>query len=167
MTTDKPAWLMTPAELAALPLPPEPPELTPEEGAALIRRLNETTLLSVTSEELDFLSKRPPVRYAADVARIRHLLDQKDDGSQFYRGVRAGLDYAAGRLVVGPLTGEPPRRCPPWCGDLDREVSLAADALEGDVDEPLPYSRDYIVGVEHVCMWLNCTTSDPPVGPSS
>lgn len=166
MTSPDRRWL-TPAELMQLPHPPAPPKLTPEQGQALIRRLNETAGDLESAEEWEFLADQPTIRYADDVDRIRHFLDQEDDGSQFYRGVRAALDYAAGRLAVGPLTGEPPEQIPPLHSDLGDEVSMAMDAFAGDLDEPLPHSRDYIVGVEHTCMWLRCSTNQPPVGPTT
>lgn len=154
---------LTPAELMQLPHPPTPPKLTSEQGQELIRRLNQTAGELESAEEWEFLADQPTIRYAADVVRIRQLLEQVDDGSQFHRGVRAALDYTAGRLPVGPLTGEPPEQIPPLHSDLGDEVSMAMDAFAGDLDEPLPHSRDYIVGVEHTCMWLRCSTNDAPV----
>lgn len=168
MSEHRPAWLMTPAELAQIPLPETPPEPTAEEARLLVARLNTTEGPSVimNAAEVDYIESGPPVRYAQEVERLRRALDVQDDGGSWVRGVRAALDYAAGALGQGPLTGRRPERTPPTQGDLGWEVSTALDALAGDLDTPLPHDRDYITAVEHTCMWLRGTTAEPPITPA-
>lgn len=164
----KPAWLMAPQELATLPHPALPPEPTDEEGRELVARLNapDGPEVELNAAQIDYLAVRAPVRYTADVAHLREKLDREDDGSPWCVGVRAALEYAEGNQALGPLTGEPSkRRTPPSQGDLGDELRVAIDALASDLDTPLPHPRDFIVAVEHTCMWLRCTTNAPPLEP--
>jgi hypothetical protein len=164
MNEQRPAWLIPLSELEEEDAEPLR-TLTEQEGVELIRRLNSTASRSVAPEEWEFLWGQPPIRYSADVARIRRLLDQEDNGSQYCAGVRAALAYAFGELPAGPVSGQKPRHHPPRCGDLDVEVEVVTDAIRGDLDNPPSLTRDYMVGVEHTVMWLTCSTDDPPVGP--
>lgn len=167
MTTDKPAWQMTLAELAAIPLPPEPPELTPEEGAALIRELN-VKCRPVTMEEYAFLAHQPAIRDMAAVERtLGHLREglRATPEDPFLKGVRDAFAWAYGHQPLGPVSGEPAEEKPPRWVDLREEAAVAADALAGALDDPPQLPKDYIVGVEHTTLWLHCGTDDPPAGP--
>ena len=167
MTTDKPAWLMTLDELAALPLPPEPPELTPEEGVALIRELNAKSR-SVTMEEYAFLAHQPPIRETAAVERaLGHLREElrATPEDPFLKGVYDAFAWAYGHQQLGPVSGQPTEKKPPRWSDLGEEATAAADALTGALDHPPQLPQSYIVGVEHTMLWLQCGTDDPPAGP--
>lgn len=168
MTTKRPGWLRTPAELAKVPLPSPLRQLTVQEGEDLVHRLNVKASRTVAAEEFAFLAEQPPIRYEAAVERVWGQLQrelQKQPHDQFLRGARDALLWAYGHSQAGPVSGEPAKHQPPRWSDLYREDGIASDALAGRLDHPPQLPRAYITGVEHALLWLQCATDDPPAGP--
>ncbi|WP_017559867.1 hypothetical protein [Nocardiopsis baichengensis] len=150
------------------PMPP-PRALSREEGAELIRRMNQPGghKLVLDADEQDFIAAQPPVREPAAIDwLVRELTEAPEPGSDFYRAVCATVDFAFGR-GRGPLSGEAPRNSPPTCSDIEYEESVAVRYIHGQTshtESPLRRSQDYSVGVEHTCLWLRCATGQPPWG---
>lgn len=165
MSTDRPtpAWLTPVSELLAQPAPGFSPDVTPEEGRELVRRLNEPggAQLPLNESEHEFILSEPAVRDGDQVERLHQVLDEDGGNDLYSRGIRAGLAYAEGRTPA-PLTGHEPDGLP-LGEDLYREVAVANESVQGALDQPLPHPQDYIVGIEATCLWLICHTDSPPL----
>lgn len=152
----------------APPMPP-PREITPEEGAELIRRLNAPRgdRLVLDVDQAHYISDQPPIRSPEAVAELERRLREEPGDGDFYRAICETLDFAFGRTPTGPLSGEPPKHTPPTCGDLYHEEAVALRYINRETlhtESPLRRSQDFAVGVEHTCMYLQCRTDDPPWG---
>jgi len=158
------------SEIVAPPVPP-PRRIGPEEGAELIRRLNQPDgwQIVLDADEQTYISAQPPIRDREAVRwLIRELRDDPEPDSDFYQAILETLDWAYGRSPRGPLSGERADHQPPTCGDIEYEESVAVRYMYGQTshtESPLPRSQDWAVGVEHTCLWLRCATGDPPWGP--
>jgi hypothetical protein len=141
--------------------------ITPEEHQDLVRRLNAPGggRIVLSSREDSYLDTLPPVRDAAEAARLRAALATETPGA-YVDGISDALAYAYGQAPAGPVSGEPPRVHPPLCGDLGNEEAIAYRVLRRQLvhtDHPVRTDTEYVTGVEHTLMWLQCRTDDWPL----
>lgn len=144
-------------------------EHTPEEHAEFIRKVNAPggAHITLSAREWGHRSKLPPVRDPAAVRELRASLAEEPPGNPFFDGIAAALDYAYGQTLIGPVSGEHAKSAPPTCRDLYGEEMIALRVIQRDLvknDHPVPRHPDFVVGVEHTLMWLQCRTDSPPWG---